>query len=108
MTYIQMIETVAFRPQTGVSEAELMTAARSLDGYLDRCAGFLSRTLFIDDTGLWHEQYIWANEAAAKAADAGFMAAPEAKTFMALVDRDSVQMGHRPAALYRSAAPVMA
>lgn len=108
MTDIQILETVTFRLNDGVSDAEFMTAARGLDGYLDRCEGLCARTLSCDETGLWREDYVWTNEAAAKAADAGFMAAPEAQAFMALVARESVKMAHAQVALHRSVTDMVA
>ncbi|ATG47403.1 hypothetical protein CEW89_07375 [Celeribacter ethanolicus] len=106
MTDIQILETVTFRLKDGVTETEFMAVACELDDYLNRCPGLCARTLYRDETGLWREDYIWANKAAAKAADAGFMAAPEAQAFMALVARDSVQMAHAPVSLFRSTAAV--
>ncbi|NIY80325.1 hypothetical protein HCZ23_12705 [Celeribacter sp. HF31] len=108
MTDIQILETVTFRLNDGVSDAEFMTVARGLDGYLDRCEGLCARTLSCDETGLWREDYVWANEAAAKSADAGFMAAPEAQAFMALVSRESVKMAHAQVALHRNVTDMVA
>ncbi|MBW6418103.1 hypothetical protein [Celeribacter sp. PS-C1] len=108
MIDIQILETVTFRLNEGVSDADFMTAARGLDGYLDRCVGLCTRTLSCNNTGLWREDYVWANEAAAKAADAGFMAAPEAQAFMALVSRESVKMSHAKVALHRSVTEMVA
>jgi hypothetical protein len=108
MTDIQIIETVTFRLKEGVSETDFMVAAQGIEDYLDNCEGLCARTLSRDATGLWREDYVWANDMAAKAADAGFMAAPEAQVFMALVERDSVQMAHAPVVLYRSTKTVMA
>ncbi len=102
MSDIQIIETVTFRTIAGVSDRDLTAVAKGLNAYLDRCEGFRARTLYKDASGLWHEHYVWANDAAAKAADAGFMAAPEAQAFMALVDRDTVSMGHAPITLART------
>ncbi|SDF10751.1 hypothetical protein SAMN04488117_102286 [Celeribacter baekdonensis] len=105
MSDIQIIETVTFRTIAGVSDSDLTAVAKGLNAYLDRCEGFRARTLYKDASGLWHEHYVWANDAAAKAADAGFMAAPEAQAFMALVDRDTVSMGHAPITLARIISP---
>jgi hypothetical protein len=105
MSDIQIIETVTFRTIAGVSDSDLTAVAKGLNAYLDRCEGFRARTLYKDASGLWHEHYVWANDAAAKAADAGFMAAPEAQAFMALVDRDTVSMGHAPITLARTVSP---
>ncbi|WP_417264078.1 hypothetical protein [Celeribacter sp.] len=108
MTDIQILETVTFRLNDGVSDAEFMTVARGLDGYLDRCEGLCARTLSCDETGLWREDYVWANEPPATSADAGFMAAPEAQAFMALVTRESVNMAHAQVALTRHVTDMVA
>lgn len=108
MSDIQMIETVSFRTNAGVSDAKLIAAAETLANYIEACSGFLSRTLYKAEDGVWHEQYVWADAAAAKAADEGFMARPEAKALMTLIDKTSLTMAHAPATIARFKTPEMA
>ncbi len=67
-----------------------------MNPFLDSTGAVLSRTLSVDETGLWTDHITWTSMQAATSAAARVMEQPEAGPFMALIDADSVKMRHAP------------
>ena len=92
----ETLEKVSFRTKPGVSELDFLHASRGLDGWVTRQKGFQYRTVVKTGEGAYIDLVYWATEADAKAAQEGFMSAPQAQPLMALIDPDSVEMAHLP------------
>ena len=88
------LEKVTFRTNPGVSEAEFLNAAEATSAWVRAQPGFGYRTLIQDADGLWIDLVFWASEADAQAASKAIMSAPQAASFMALIDAETVTMAH--------------
>lgn len=89
-------EIVTFRLIEGADPVAFSKAAEGMKPFLDSTGAVLSRTLSVDETGLWTDHITWTSMQAATSAAARVMEQPEAGPFMALIDPDSVKMRHAP------------
>lgn len=105
-TYI--IETVTYRTKDGVEDAAYIKAAEGLNAHIDRTGGLMSRCIFKDDEGLWHETMVWKDLASYETVNKGFMASAEGQAVVALINPETLKMGHSKAAFVRVDAPEMA
>lgn len=96
-------EIVTFRALPGISRETLRDRAESIGPWLAACPGFLSRTLSLNDTGIWTDHIVWAHPAQAKAAGDKILAEPSAAPFMAAIEGSSVAFGHAPVILWQTA-----
>ncbi|WP_439104644.1 hypothetical protein [Celeribacter marinus] len=97
MRNIQIIETVTFHSNAGVTDAQLHDAAIALETYFARCDGFYGRLVFKTAEGLWMDQMLWADQASAQSAHDGFMADPAAGAYVALIDHPTMTSHITPA-----------
>ena len=98
MENAQIIETVTYRTKDGVSDAEYIKTSPALNAFTARIGGAVSRNLFKDADGLWHEQTVWADAASHQKAMKGFMASEEGQAIVALLDPETLKMSHARAA----------
>lgn len=87
-------EIVTFRLVAGSDITAFAQAADGMSPYLKATGSVLSRTLSVDDTGLWTDHITWTSMAAAKAAAAEIMQEPDAAPFMQMIDPATVEMRH--------------
>lgn len=95
-TYI--IETVTYRTKDGVEDAAYIKASQGLNSFIARIGGAISRNLYKDDDGLWHEQTVWDSAASHEKAMGEFMASAEGQAIVALLNPETLKMGHAQAA----------
>ena len=89
-------EIVTFRLAEGADPAEFTSAADAITPFLRRTGAVLSRTLSVDETGLWTDHITWTSMQVAKDTAADVMALPEAGPMMSLIDAETVIMRHAP------------
>jgi len=91
-----ILEMTTFRLKPGTDLGAFLAAAKGADAYMERCGGFRDHRLSRAEDGTFTHAVGWADAASARAAMAGFMAAPETGAFMAFIDEASVAMSHQP------------
>lgn len=89
-------EIVTYRLNEGVSQADHLAAADATRAYLKETGAVISRSLSVDESGLWTDYIVWASHTAAKAAEAQAMQRPEFGVFFAGMDESSAMMRHAP------------
>ena len=89
-------EIVTCRLTEGSDPAAFLDAANGMSPFLQGTGAMLTRTLSVDETGLWTDHITWGSMQAAQDAAAAMMAQPEAAPFMALIDPETVIMRHAP------------
>ena len=87
-------EIVTFRLADGSDAAAFAEAADDMTPYLKKTGAVLSRTLSVDETGLWTDHVTWTSMTAAKAVAAAIMQQPDAAPFMQMIDPSTVDMRH--------------
>lgn len=87
-------EIVTFRLVDGADAEAFATAANGMTPFLDSTGAVLSRTLSVDEDGLWTDYITWASMSAAKSAAAEIMQHQEAAPFMQMIDPATVDMRH--------------
>ncbi|QJF53142.1 hypothetical protein G3256_06785 [Roseobacter ponti] len=92
----RVAEIVTFRLSAGADVDAFLTAADGMTPFLQSTGAALSRTLSVDETGLWTDHITWTSMRAAKDAAAEMMQQPEAAPFMQQIDGDTVVMRHAP------------
>ncbi len=89
-----VIETVIFKLNSGVSEADFLAAAQPTFDYLKTVPGYLKRELSVTSEGQWLDIVHWSDmESALKAADE-LMTHPVGQAFGALIDFSTTTMFH--------------
>ncbi len=91
-----VMEIVAFRLITGISDADFMTMAKSTATLVAAQPGFNRRSLLRDDGGEWTDTVEWQSLAQAHAAAKAVMADPAFAPFAAAIDMPSLTMRHIP------------
>lgn len=89
-----VLEVVTFRLVAGPTHDQFLAAARATEAPLRRQPGFLARRLTLAEDGTWTDLVAWASLPQAQAAATAMMAEPAFQPFMAMIDRDSIQMRH--------------
>ena len=89
-----VIETVTFKLNDGVSRAEFVAAARDMNAWVQARPGFVHRRLSCTEDGTWIEHIQWENMDAAQAAAAEIGKAPGNATFLSAINGPSVQLMH--------------
>ena len=89
-----VIETVTFKLNDGVSREDFIVAAKEMSPWVESRLGFLHRRLSCTEDGTWVEQIEWADMDAAKAAAAAAPSAPENAGFMSAINGPTVQLMH--------------
>ncbi len=87
----EVIEYVTFKALDGVDKQELAGIAIAVNANLqENYPGFVERTVSLQDDGTWVEVVFWEDMPSAKAALDKFLADPLNKTFLSMVNPDSV------------------
>ncbi len=89
-------EIVTYRLKDGVDPQAHKKAAHGTIAFLTETGAVISRTLSVDETGLWTDHILWTSRAAAKKAEAQAMQRPEFGVFFSGMDESSVTMRHAP------------
>ncbi len=89
-----VIETVTFKLNEGVSRDEFIAAANDMNAWVEAQAGFMQRRLSCTEDGVWIEQIQWADIDTAKAAAAEISKAPGNAIFLSAIDGPTVQLIH--------------
>ena len=89
-------ELVTYRLKDGVSPAEHVDAAKATRAFLIDTGAVLSRSLSVDENGVWTDHILWTSQTAAKAAEEQAMQRPEFGAFFAGMDESSITMRHAP------------
>ena len=87
-------EIVTFRLTEGADASAFAQAAGGMSPFLRSTGAVLSRTLSVDEDGLWTDYIVWTSMQEAKAAAAEVMKEPGAAPFMQMIDPASVNMRH--------------
>ena len=87
-------EIVTYRLNNGVSQSEHVEAAKATRAFLIETGAVITRTLSVDETGLWTDHIIWTSLDAAKAAEAQAIQRPEFGQFFSGMDEASVSLRH--------------
>ena len=87
-------EIVTYRLNAGVSQEDHLSAANATRAFLNETGSVITRTLSVDETGLWTDHIIWTSLEAAKAAEAQAMQRPEFGVFFSGMDETSVSLRH--------------
>ena len=94
--YSPVAEIVTYRLNEGVSQADHLAAADATRAYLKDTGAVISRSLSVDENGLWTDYIVWTSHTAAKAAEAQALQRPEFGEFFAGMDESSATMRHAP------------
>ncbi len=89
-------EIVTFRLIPGADPARFAEAAEGMTPFLDRTGAVLSRSLSVDDVGLWTDYITWTSLPAAQEAAAILAQQAEAAPFLAMIDGGTVNLRHAP------------
>ena len=89
-----VVEIVTFRLQSTADRDAFAEAAADMSPFLRSTGAVLSRTLSVDEHGLWTDHIVWKNMATARETAARIMQEPSALPFMALIDPGSVDLRH--------------
>ena len=89
-------EIVTFRLTEGSDPTNFTKSADGMTPFLRSTGAVVSRTLSVDEDGLWTDHIIWTSMQAALSAAEAMMQQPEAAPFMQMIAPDSVQMRHAP------------
>ncbi len=87
-------EIVTYRLNEGVSQSEHVQAAKATRAFLMETGAVITRTLSVDETGLWTDHIVWTSLDAAKATEAEAMQRPEFGQFFSGMDEASVSLRH--------------
>ncbi|MBY5932268.1 hypothetical protein KUV51_04585 [Tateyamaria omphalii] len=87
-------EIVTFRLKPEATPDAFRAAMDTMQPFVDRHGGVISRTLSCDDTGLWTDHILWESLEAAQSLAAQFMEAPETQAARDLIDGPTVEMRH--------------
>jgi hypothetical protein len=89
-----VIETVTFELNKGVSRDDFVAAARDMNAWVEAQPGFLQRRLSCTADGTWIEHIQWTDMDAAKAAAAEIGKTPGNASFLSAIKGQTVQMMH--------------
>ena len=87
-------ELVLFKLKPGIDQEAVQAAATQMMPWLRQQPGFLRRELSASDTGQWVDIVHWTDLGSAQQAATVVMSAPEAHTFMTLLDEEQITMVH--------------
>ncbi len=87
-------EIVTFRLVEGTDTAAFLSAADDMGPFLRSTGAMISRTLSVDENGLWTDHITWTSRDAARAAAAEMFERPEAQPFMAMISPEGMDMRH--------------
>lgn len=90
----KVIELVLYKSQEGVSEREATEAARSVNQFVSRQPGFISRTLYRTEAAVQIDLIYWRSLKEAKEANQAAMQSEVAGKFFATIDQQSIQFMH--------------
>ncbi len=85
-------EIVTFRLIDGADPVAFVKAANALGPFLRSNDDFVSRTLSVDETGVWTDHILWSSQAGATRASQLMFDQPEAKPFLAFMKEDGVNL----------------
>ena len=89
-------EIVTYRLNEGVSAQDHLKAAHETRAFLAETGAVITRTLSVDDSGLWTDHIIWRSLEAAKKTEEQAMQRPEFGAFFMGMDEASVTLRHAP------------
>lgn len=89
-------EIVTFRLVENADATAFADAAGEMTPFLRNTGAVLSRTLSVDEDGLWTDHITWTSMKAATSAADAMMQQAEAAPFMQMIAPDTVQMRHAP------------
>jgi heme-degrading monooxygenase HmoA len=89
-----VIEIAIFRLRAGTERARFLEAARAVDAALRCMTGFMSRELLEEEEGEWVDLIRWASQDDAQRSIEALSRAPEAQSFLELIDPESVRLHH--------------
>ncbi|MBM7070378.1 antibiotic biosynthesis monooxygenase [Actibacterium sp. 188UL27-1] len=89
-----IIETVTFKLNDGVSREDFIAAARAMSPWVEARPGFLHRRLSCTEDGTWIEHIQWKDMDAAKSAAAEIGKAPGNSEFLSAINGPTVQLMH--------------
>lgn len=89
-----VIETVTFKLNDGVSREDFVAAAKKMSSWVEGCPGFMHRRLSCTEDGTWIEHVQWEDMDAAKAAAAEIGKAPGNGDFLSAINGPTVQLMH--------------
>ena len=92
----RVAEIVTYRLNDGVSQTDHLAAANATTAFLERTGAVVTRTLSVDETGLWTDFIIWTSLSAAQEAQGQAMQQAEFGAFFSGMDEASVTMRHAP------------
>ena len=94
MTDTTVSEIVTFRLKAHTDAEAFVAAAAALMPFLKSTGAMRSRTLSVDDAGLWTDHITWTSLAQAKRAAKGLFERPEAGPFLAMIAPAGMEMRH--------------
>lgn len=89
-----IIETVTFKLNDGVSREDFIAAAKEMSPWVESRPGFLHRRLSCAEDGTWIEHIQWADMDAARVAAAEIGKAPGNANFLTAINGPTVQLTH--------------
>lgn len=89
-------EIVTFHLTKVAGPVAFAKAANEMTPFLRGTSAVLSRTLSVDEDGLWTDHITWSSMQAARSAAKAMMQQPEAAPFMQMIAPETVQMRHAP------------
>ena len=90
----ETVEIVFFQLAEGVNEADFLTAAKGVEGWLQKAAGFRRRELNQDNAGNWVDIVYWDSLEQAQQAAAQIMEMPEGQLFGSKIAGETIKMYH--------------
>lgn len=89
-------EIVTFHLTKEADPVAFAKAANEMTPFLRGTGAVLSRTLSVDENGLWTDHITWSSMQAATSAAEAMMQQPEAAPFVLMISPETVQMRHAP------------
>lgn len=89
-----IIETVTFKLNEGVSRDDFVAAAKDMSAWIEAQPGFMQRRLSCTADGTWIEHIQWTGMDAAKAAAAGIGKTPHNANFLSAINGPTVRLMH--------------
>ena len=88
----QIAEIVTYRLKDGITIAEAVQAAQGTEEFLRGTEAVVSRTLSLDENGVWTDFILWTSLEAAKATEAQAMERPEFTHFFAMMAEQTTEL----------------
>jgi hypothetical protein len=90
----KVIELVLFKTKVGVTQEQLIQAARATTPVLEQMNGYVRRNISVDEQGQWADIVYWTSKEAALEAADKFQNIKECQQYTNMIELDQMKMNH--------------